>query len=81
MEHSYGFGLAQAKPEGMTYSRDNPEVTPWDTWDDEFDKFFKENFEGKAPYKFFPAIAKKIAMQSWDAALLANARKQSTETI
>ena len=33
-------GLAQPKPEGMTFSVDEPQIPPWRGLSDEFDKYF-----------------------------------------
>lgn len=70
---SVGFGLAQIKPEGMSYTPDDPSIPPWDGLENEFREYFAEI---SFPWylKWLTPIFRNIAFAVWNHALLTNAK-------
>ncbi len=69
-----GFGLAPIKQEGFCSSYENPEISPWRGYSEEFEKFFREEYVGKIRYRIILPLVRKIAFKSWQEALLINAK-------
>lgn len=75
VEHT-GFGLAQVKPEGMSFFVDNPEIKPWNGCGKEFEEYLNSKYN-KWYHKvgFVRTIIKQISIAAWDNALMENARR------
>lgn len=75
MTNNSGFGLAQIKQEGMCSSFDHPEISPWVGYRNEFNKWFKDE---NIPWYLIPfkTALMKIALSSWDYALMTNAKNR-----
>lgn len=71
-----GFGLASIKQEGMCSSFDHPEIKPWAGYDKEFDVYFQAKYGKLWSLKPLKRILQNILKQSWDHALLTNAKNK-----
>jgi len=74
-----GLGLPPIKQEGMFSSFDDPEIPPWPGCGKEFAEYFKNKYMGRWYLKPFIHILRKIVVDAWDNALLANAKREVWE--
>lgn len=69
-----GFGLAQVKEQGMTFCLEDPSIKPWDGCGKEFEDYFKTKYPLVSKIPLIGGFFKKTIRESWDDALLTNAR-------
>jgi len=66
-----GFGLAQIKKEGMSFSPNNPELGCWDGLVSKRDGYLKILYP-----KWYQKPLRNAAKKAWDIALKENAKKE-----